>query len=58
MMPLLRILTAIDETRGTRWSRPDPRWTQDEEAMVWMREPFLSRCDEVACGRFIVHDPA
>jgi serine/threonine protein phosphatase 1 len=23
--------------------------------MVWMREPFLSHCDEVDCGRFIVH---
>jgi hypothetical protein len=23
--------------------------------MLWMREPFLSECDEVDCGRFIVH---
>jgi len=23
--------------------------------MLWMREPFLSHCDEVDCGRFIVH---
>jgi serine/threonine protein phosphatase 1 len=28
---------------------------QEDEVMVWMREPFLSRCDEVDCGRFIVH---
>jgi serine/threonine protein phosphatase 1 len=28
---------------------------QSPETMVWMREPFLSRCDEVDCGRFIVH---
>jgi serine/threonine protein phosphatase 1 len=28
---------------------------QDYEAMLWMREPFLSRSDEVDCGRFIVH---
>jgi len=23
--------------------------------MLWMREPFLTYCDEVDCGRFIVH---
>jgi serine/threonine protein phosphatase 1 len=28
---------------------------QDDEVMLWMREPFLSECDEVDCGRFIVH---
>src|SRR5712671_3954509 len=28
---------------------------QDYEVMLWMREPFLSRSDEVDCGRFIVH---
>ena len=28
---------------------------QEDEVMVWMREPFLSHCDEVDCGRFIVH---
>src|SRR6185295_12580171 len=28
---------------------------QSNEVMVWMREPFLSECDEVDCGRFIVH---
>ena len=28
---------------------------QEGEVMVWMREPFLSHCDEVDCGRFIVH---
>jgi serine/threonine protein phosphatase 1 len=28
---------------------------QAEEAMLWMREPFLAHCDRVDCGRFIVH---
>jgi len=28
---------------------------QSNEEMLWMREPFLSHCDEVDCGRFIVH---
>jgi serine/threonine protein phosphatase 1 len=28
---------------------------QQDEVMLWMREPFLSDCDEVDCGRFIVH---
>jgi serine/threonine protein phosphatase 1 len=28
---------------------------QDYEVMLWMREPFLSRSDEVDCGRFVVH---
>jgi serine/threonine protein phosphatase 1 len=28
---------------------------QDDEVMVWMREPFLTDCDRVDCGRFIVH---
>jgi serine/threonine protein phosphatase 1 len=28
---------------------------QAAETMLWMREPFLSRCDRVDCGRFIVH---
>jgi serine/threonine protein phosphatase 1 len=28
---------------------------QTAEVMLWMREPFLSHCDEVDCGRFIVH---
>ena len=23
--------------------------------MVWMREPFLTDCDRIDCGRFIVH---
>ena len=23
--------------------------------MLWMREPFLTDCDRVDCGRFIVH---
>ena len=26
---------------------------QSNEGMLWMREPFLSHCDEVDCGRFI-----
>jgi serine/threonine protein phosphatase 1 len=28
---------------------------QSEQVMLWMREPFLSACDRVDCGRFIVH---
>jgi Calcineurin-like phosphoesterase len=28
---------------------------QSADDMLWMREPFLSDCDEVDCGRFIVH---
>jgi Calcineurin-like phosphoesterase len=32
-----------------------PLGRQEEEVMLWMREPFLSECDEVDCGRFIVH---
>ena len=32
-----------------------PLEAQEEEVMLWMREPFLSECDEVDCGRFIVH---
>jgi serine/threonine protein phosphatase 1 len=28
---------------------------QEGEVMMWMREPFLSDCDHVDCGRFIVH---
>jgi len=32
-----------------------PLAAQAPEVMVWMREPFLSGCDAVDCGRFIVH---
>jgi serine/threonine protein phosphatase 1 len=32
-----------------------PLAAQTPEVMVWMREPFLSKCDAVDCGRFIVH---
>jgi serine/threonine protein phosphatase 1 len=28
---------------------------QEPEVMLWMREPFLTYCDDVDCGRFIVH---
>jgi serine/threonine protein phosphatase 1 len=28
---------------------------QSEQVMLWMREPFLTGCDKVDCGRFIVH---
>jgi serine/threonine protein phosphatase 1 len=28
---------------------------QSDDVMLWMREPFLTRSDEVDCGRFIVH---
>ena len=32
-----------------------PLAAQEPEVMVWMREPFLSECDAVDCGRFVVH---
>jgi serine/threonine protein phosphatase 1 len=32
-----------------------PLAAQAPEVMVWIREPFLSECDSVDCGRFIVH---
>ncbi len=32
-----------------------PLTAQAPEVMVWMREPFLSECDAVDCGRFVVH---
>jgi serine/threonine protein phosphatase 1 len=32
-----------------------PLHEQAPEVMLWMREPFLSRSDEVDCGRFVVH---
>jgi serine/threonine protein phosphatase 1 len=32
-----------------------PLEAQEDEVMLWMREPFLSECDDVDCGRFIVH---
>jgi len=32
-----------------------PLAAQAPEVMVWMREPFLSECDAVDCGRFVVH---
>ena len=32
-----------------------PLNAQEADVMLWMREPFLSRSDEVDCGRFIVH---
>jgi serine/threonine protein phosphatase 1 len=32
-----------------------PLHAQSEEAMLWIREPFLSDCDNLDCGRFIVH---
>jgi serine/threonine protein phosphatase 1 len=32
-----------------------PLDAQQPETMIWMREPFLSRCDRVDVGRFIVH---
>jgi serine/threonine protein phosphatase 1 len=28
---------------------------QEPKVMLWMREPFLTYCDEVDCGRLIVH---
>jgi serine/threonine protein phosphatase 1 len=28
---------------------------QEPETMLWVREPFLTDCDFVDCGRFIVH---
>jgi Calcineurin-like phosphoesterase len=33
----------------------EPLDRQEDDVMLWMREPFLSECDEVDCGRFIVH---
>ena len=32
-----------------------PLAEQEPEVMLWMREPFLTYCDEVDYGRFIVH---
>jgi serine/threonine protein phosphatase 1 len=32
-----------------------PLEVQEDEVMLWMREPFLSESDHVDCGRFIVH---
>jgi serine/threonine protein phosphatase 1 len=32
-----------------------PLEAQEDEVMLWMREPFLSESDHVNCGRFIVH---
>src|SRR5262245_22742088 len=32
-----------------------PLSAQEPEVMLWMREPFLTYCDKVDCGRFIVH---
>lgn len=32
-----------------------PLEAQEDEVMLWMREPFLSESDHVDCGRFIVH---
>ncbi|MBV8800081.1 MAG: serine/threonine protein phosphatase [Alphaproteobacteria bacterium] len=32
-----------------------PLAAQAPEVMLWTREPFLSECDTVDCGRFIVH---
>src|SRR5882724_1519957 len=32
-----------------------PLGEQEDEIMLWMREPFLTQSDEVDCGRFIVH---
>ena len=32
-----------------------PLERQRGEVMLWVREPFLSDCDKVDCGRFIVH---
>jgi serine/threonine protein phosphatase 1 len=32
-----------------------PLDAQEDEVMLWMREPFLSESDHVDCGRFIVH---
>jgi serine/threonine protein phosphatase 1 len=32
-----------------------PLARQSEHVMLWMREPFLTDCDRVDCGRFIVH---
>jgi serine/threonine protein phosphatase 1 len=32
-----------------------PLSQQTDATMLWVREPFLSDCDKVDCGRFIVH---
>lgn len=32
-----------------------PLDAQSDHVMLWMREPFLTDCDQVDCGRFIVH---
>jgi serine/threonine protein phosphatase 1 len=32
-----------------------PLHEQEPDVMLWMREPFLSRSDEVDCSRFVVH---
>ena len=32
-----------------------PLGAQEDEVMLWMREPFLSESDHVDCGRFVVH---
>jgi len=38
---------------GVDLDRPLDR--QSPDVMLWMREPFLSDCDQVDCGRFFVH---
>jgi len=38
---------------GVDLGRPLDR--QAAETMLWIREPFLTDCDFVDCGRFIVH---
>ena len=38
---------------GVDLTRPLDR--QAPQTMLWVREPFLSDCDFVDCGRFIVH---
>jgi serine/threonine protein phosphatase 1 len=38
---------------GVDLARPLDR--QRPETMLWIREPFLTDCDFVDCGRFIVH---
>ena len=49
----VRIEPRPDGLRITRITVPLA--AQAPEVMVWMREPFLSECDAVDCGRFIVH---